>query len=52
VTLDIDRHLPEVRGDDTQLQQVMINLLQTHSTPWKAATRLHDARISLISRAG
>ncbi|WP_408258340.1 LuxR C-terminal-related transcriptional regulator [Paraburkholderia caledonica] len=28
VTLDIDRHLPEVRGDDTQLQQVMINLLQ------------------------
>ncbi|MEW9582493.1 ATP-binding protein [Paraburkholderia sp. DGU8] len=28
VALDIDEHLPEVRGDKIQLQQVMINLLQ------------------------
>lgn len=28
VTLDVEKHLPQVRGDNTQLQQVMINLLQ------------------------
>src|SRR6185437_4956799 len=28
VTFDRDKHLPEVRGDKIQLQQVMINLLQ------------------------